>query len=647
MLLILAANMLAPPGDRDADDRRPAAAQPGRPRDPDEDEDEERGRPDSPIVVTGRRLDAARTRIDEALGASIYALDNEAIENRPGGETGSIAAILAQAPGAALAQGALTIRGSRAIQVRINDVIVPEAVPDAADHLSSRLAETTRLIAGALPAQFGFAPGGVISVTTKSGLYQSGGQIELFGDTSGMIEPAAEWAGALGALNLFGSGSFARGSGLLADASGRRAPDISHEVEGLAFADHLLGASDRVSLILGGSRERHRIGQTGLGKGTELGSDAYAIATFQHSVEAFTIQASLFGASARAEGNFAAPAREHRIAAGTQIDASLALAAAHVLRAGLLVSRSSGRHSAGSATTGRDRRTAVDAYLQDEWKLTPALTFNPGLRADWLRGLGSRPRLEPRASFVWALRGTLTAHLGYARYSAAPPPREGGQNAALPDEVDDYLDAGIQRRFGPLMLGVDAYWRGVRNLLIEHERPGSATPSAVAFRRARLHGVELSSTYARGPITAWANLALSKARATNLIGGTATFPAVTLAATRGRWLPLASDRPLTVSAGATWRLGRLSVGADLLAGSGTVETDSADRPNRARAPAYAALALAAVYHLRIADRPVDVRADLTNLTDVRYPTSDANNLEGGWTRFAQGRALLLGVEAGF
>src|SRR3954471_12528041 len=223
MLLILAANMLAPPDARDDDDRRPVAARPGRPRDPDEDEeDEERGRPDSPIVVTGRRLDAARTRIDEALGASVYALDNEAIENRPGGETGSIAAILAQAPGAALAQGALTIRGSRTVQVRINDVIVPEAIPDAADHLSSRLAETTRLITGALPAQFGFAPGGVISVTTKSGLYQGGGQIELFGDTSGTIEAAAEWAGSIGDMNLFGSGSFRRSRGQVADESGRR-----------------------------------------------------------------------------------------------------------------------------------------------------------------------------------------------------------------------------------------------------------------------------------------------------------------------------------------------------------------------------------------------------------------------------------------
>src|SRR3954471_3108995 len=133
MLLILAANMLAPPDARDDDDRRPVAARPGRPRDPDEDEeDEERGRPDTPIMVTGRRLDAARTRIDEGLDASVYALDNEAIENRPGGETGSISAILTQAPGVALSQSSPAIRGSRSIQVRINDVIVPEAIPDAA-----------------------------------------------------------------------------------------------------------------------------------------------------------------------------------------------------------------------------------------------------------------------------------------------------------------------------------------------------------------------------------------------------------------------------------------------------------------------------------------------------------------------------------
>lgn len=648
MLLVLVSALLAPPPAADSDDERPPAAQSPRPRNPDEeDEEDSRARPDSPIVVTGRRLDAARTRIDEALGATVYALDNEAVENRPGGETGSLSSILAQAPGVVLSGPSPTIRGSRATQVRINDVIVPEAIPDAADHLSSRLAETTRLITGTLPAQFGFAPGGVISVTTKSGLYQSGGQIELFGDTRGTIEPAAEWAGAAGGVNLFGSGSFRRSRSLVADDSGRPMRDVSHEIEGLAFADHLIGSGDRVSLILGGSRERHRIGANAPGGGTELGSDAYAIGTFQHSVEEFTLQASLFAGSARADTSFAARNRAHRATAGTQIDASFQAAAAHVLRAGLLVSRSTERRPDGGAAARSDGRTAVGAYLQDEWKMTPSLTLNPGLRAEWLRGTGARPALEPRASLVWALSAGLTAHLGYARYAAAPPPDPALRTAGLPDEADDYVDAGVQRRVGLFTLGLDAYRRSARNLLVQREIPDDATPGVFAFRRARLRGVEVSSTYARGPVTAWANLAWSRARASGLIGGDTLFPAATRAATQGRWVPLASERPLTLSGGATWRLGRLAIGADLLAGSGTVRTERADQPNAARAPAYAMLALAAVYHLRIADRPIDLRADLINLTDTHAPTSDAANLEGGWTHFTQGRALLLGIEAGF
>jgi outer membrane cobalamin receptor len=241
----------------------------------------------------------------------------------------------------------------------------------------------------------------------------------------------------------------------------------------------------------------------------------------------------------------------------------------------------------------------------------------------------------------------MTAHFGYARYAVAPPSGPGRPTSALPDEIDDYFDAGVQRRSGPLTLGLDFYWRDAHHLLVEHDIPGSVTPGVFAFRQARLRGVEFSSTYARGPVTAWANVTYSRAQASDLIGGDTIFPATTLVATRGRWVPLASDRPLTLSAGATWRLGRLSLGADLLAGSGTVQTERADEPNAARAPAYATLALAAVRHLRIADRPVDLRADVTNLTNVRYPTGDAANLEGGWTRFTQGRALLLGIEAGF
>src|SRR5438874_760142 len=180
MIVFVVASLLGsvaspPPSDHDEKAEHPqpsaTASQPGN----DEDE-EDRVQPNSAITVTARRLDAARTSIDQGLGATVYELHNETVENRPGGETGSVAAILTQTAGVTLSSSALTIRGSNAIEVRINDVIIPEAISDPADRLSARLAESTRLITGTLPAQFGFAPGGVIAVTTKNGLYQHGGQ---------------------------------------------------------------------------------------------------------------------------------------------------------------------------------------------------------------------------------------------------------------------------------------------------------------------------------------------------------------------------------------------------------------------------------------------------------------------------------------
>jgi hypothetical protein len=172
----------------DKDDEKPKATLGSQSQAHDANEDDEGGRvqPSSTIVITARRLDTARTQIDAGLGATVYSLSNETIENRPGGETGSISEILSQAPGVTLSGNGLNVRGSRANQVRVNNVIVPEAISDPADHLSSRLAETTRLITGTLPAQFGFAPAGVISVTTKNGLYQHGGQAELFASSDGI-----------------------------------------------------------------------------------------------------------------------------------------------------------------------------------------------------------------------------------------------------------------------------------------------------------------------------------------------------------------------------------------------------------------------------------------------------------------------------
>jgi len=524
---------------------------------------------------------------------------------------------------------------------------VPEVISDPAEHLSSRLAETTRVITGSLPAQFGFAPAGVVSVTTKSGVYQHGGQLELFAGSDGMIEPAAEWAGSITGANLFGSGSFERERSDIADAQGRSTRDVRHGLEALVFADRLLGADDRISLILGGTRERRTIGRTSISAGTERSDSGYAVGTYQHSASGFTLQASLFAGDAIQEARFAQPTSERRSALGTQIDASYDAGSAHILRAGLLVTRLVVHEVTPGSGGVVARRTSSSVYAQDEWKLAPALTLNLGMRVEWPTGTGSPAEAEPRASLVWSAPGGTTAHVGYARYAGAAPAGEQPPGPPLPNERDDYLDAGIQQRLGAFTFGLDAYRRIATNFLSERQVPGEAVATAFAYGRAELRGIELTATYAEGPFTAWGNLGISSGRGKRIVGGSQFFSPDTLRAAADNWVRLAGDRPMVASAGLTWRLDGVTLSGDVLASSGTVRTTNAADPNGVRAPAFAVLDVAAVYHLRLAGRPTDLRVDLTNLTDARYATSDAANLEGGWTRYGRGRALTIGIEEGF
>ncbi len=598
------------------------------------------------MVVTARRLDAARTLVDVGLGATVTSLSNDAVENRPGGETGSIATTLQQVPGALLTGRILTVRGSAANQVRINNVIVPEAITDPADLLSSRLSQTTRLITGTLPAQFGFAPSGVISITTKNGLYQHGGQAELFVGTDGMVEPAVEWAGSAEGTSLFASGSLERRRTRVADATGAWTSDRRQALEGLGFADHVIDDENRVSLILGGSHERHRFGPTSFGAGEEKARGGFAVATFQHSEGGLTVQASMFGGVGDDKAAFLRASEERRGSWGSQVDGSTKVGEAHLLRIGLLATRSTVRQVRASGVRS-GARTALNLYAQDEWSLGHGLTLNPGLRLEWLEGLQRRAELEPRASLVWAPIANLTAHVGYARYAAAPPLDEPNALPPLRRETDDLFDVGVSRTSGPLTLAADAYWRHAHGLLVERRIIGSALPDSFQFEQGRMRGVELSGSYGWRGTTAWASLSLAKAEGRQIIGGGAIFPAATLAATASRYVSLGSDRPVHVASGFTKRFGHFSLGADSLVSSGAVRTLSPSDPNGSRQHFSAEFGLAGVYHLTLAGKPVDVRLDLTNLTNSHAPSNDATALEGDWMRFARRRAVTIGIEQGF
>jgi outer membrane receptor protein involved in Fe transport len=59
-------------------------------------------------------------------------------------------------------------------------------------------ADKVELVTGALPAQYGLQTGGVVNITTKSGVYGQGGEVELSGGTLGRFEGAFDAMGSLG-----------------------------------------------------------------------------------------------------------------------------------------------------------------------------------------------------------------------------------------------------------------------------------------------------------------------------------------------------------------------------------------------------------------------------------------------------------------
>src|SRR5438270_662811 len=139
--------------------------------------------PKGNIVVTGRRLDAARDSITPSLGASQYTFNQEALSKQPGGTNLTLNKSLLQAPGVVQdSYGTIHVRNEHAnLQYRLNGVIIPESISGFGTTFDPKIASSIQLIPGTLPAQYGYRTAGVINFKTESGLLGDGGEIGVYG----------------------------------------------------------------------------------------------------------------------------------------------------------------------------------------------------------------------------------------------------------------------------------------------------------------------------------------------------------------------------------------------------------------------------------------------------------------------------------
>ena len=665
------------------------------------------------VTVVGK-LDQARNQILPDLGATAYSINKDQIAALSQGGNAPMNQVILRAPGVvedSAANGDLHVRGEHAnLQYRINDVLLPEGITGFGLELDPRFVDSMQLITGSLPAQYGFRTAGVVDIQTKSGAFENGGEVGVYGGSYDTVRPSFEYGGAQGKWDYFVDGSYDHND------LGIENPTPSHDAihdqtdqyKTFIYASRILSDTSRISLMGSASYSNFQVPNTpGLPPGTAPGpsnsqwvpgtfdsatlnenqneQNYYGVIAYQKSAGDLNMQVAAYGRNSSVHftpdpigdlffNGVASDADRNLYSGGLQADASYQLGDKHTIRGGAMLldeylssastttavlmdstDPSSFNPLPGSPTTAIVQNTVSHAlfagiYLQDEWKITPELTFNYGTRFDlYASSFDHENQISPRANLIYQPTDVTTLHAGYARYFTPPPlenvpsgnvnqfdgtANESPSGPYAPDstvkaERANYFDAGISQKLAPgLQVGVDGYYKEARNQLDDGLFGQTLILSAFNYDKGRVYGVEFSGSYTTGGFSTYANVAYSVAQGENWSSAQFLFDPASLAYVQNHWIYLDHDQRVTGSFGASYLFKESQrtstrVYVDALYGSG-LRTDSTDSsgntiPNGGSVPAYYSVNIGAEQSFKIHNKQIlKARLDVVNVTDNSY-----------------------------
>jgi outer membrane receptor protein involved in Fe transport len=675
------------------------------------------------VEIISEKLDIARLQIQPSLGASTYYFGPEALESIPQGENAPLNQVLQQMPGVAQDSfGQVHVRGDHAnVQFRINGVQLPEGLSVFGQALESRFARSISLLTGALPAQYGFQTAGVLDIQTKTGLTNPGFALSMYGGSFNWLQPSFEYGGHEGPVDWFLTGDyFGNDRGIENPAATFNAiHDSTQQYHGFAYMSGIIDPDTRVSVIGGAFDGRFQI-PNNPGQSPSLGLNVLGTTTFnsnllnevQHEATQFGllslqkhigdinlqisafVRNSVLSFSPDPIGdllfNGVTPfARRSDLAEGVQADASWRINDSHTLRGGFLGQVESTAFDTTSfvlpvdatgAQTSNVPLSIVDngartgglygVYLQDEWRILPALTLNYGLRFDGVNEFTNENQVSPRINAVWKATETTTVHAGYSRYFV-PPPFElvsptaiahfNNTTAAPSVQQDDtvkaershYFDLGISQVIVPgLTVGLDGYYKLATNLIDEGQFGAPIILTAFNYAKGRVGGVEFTLSYDQGPWSIYGNAAYSHAVGTDIVSAQFNFGPDELAYIAQNYIHLDHDQTWTASAGAAYTFDQgtkypTRVSVDLLAQSG-LRASTPTVPNGASLPEYATVNASIVQKLELGiGQGTELRLDVLNIGDAVYEIRNGTGVGVGAPQFGIRRAILAGLTQRF
>ena len=680
----------------------------------------------APIVVTAQHLDEGRARIQTQTGASTYTINAAAIAATPGGDNTLLNQVVMQAPDVAQDSfGQFHVRGEHnGLQYRLNGIILPEGISVFGQSLDPRLISSMSLITGALPAEYGLRTAGIIDLTTKSGIQHPGGDVAIYGGSHGDIEPSFNYGGGSGGFSYFVSGDFLRNDLGVESPDGSSNPIHDHTTQyhGFGYFEDILNDQNRVALMLGSSVGKFQIpnlygvepslgltvnGQTSYPSQTlnenQREVTQFGALSWQHSAGALDLQSSFIARYSSLRfvpdplgdllfTGIAQDAYKQNVAYAAQSDAAYRLNDLHTVRAGLFLQSDHSISQTSSSVLATDSlgnpltdvpTTIVDdgskteqiesAYLQDEWKMTPAFTLNYGLRFDHFTAYSSASQASPRLNAVWQIAPQTTLHAGYSRYLSPPPfelvgakdialfqnttsaPAVSLADAPLPEKAN-YYDLGVEQKVNrEFTVGLDTYYKQSVNLIDEGQFGAPIILTPFNYRYGKQYGAEFTANFTANGFTAYLNLAAQSAKGKQITSAQFNFAPEDLAYIASNYIHLDHEQQKTASGGVSYLWHDTRFSADFLWGSGlrasldlppgvTTAYGGTSIPNGEHLPYYSQINTGLTHVFRIpGEGTLTARFDVINLFDKEYQIRNGTGVGVGAPQYGPRRGLFFGL----
>ncbi len=427
----------------------------------------------------------------------------------------------------------------------------------------------------------------------------------------------------------------------------------------------------------------------------------FGILSLQHSSGPLTLQTSFVARNSTLGfipdpigdllyNGIAQNAYKQDVAYGLQTDGAYKLDDTHTVRAGVYLQYDRLRSNTTSAVLVTDPLTGLplndvpvnivqdadngqtieSVYVQDEWHILSVLTMNYGLRFDHYNAFSSASQTSPRVNFVWQPLSATTVHAGYSKYFSPPPFELVGSESlsqfanttAAPGVLRDdpvraersnYYDFGVEQNLSKaLTVGLDSYFKQATDLVDEGQFGAPIILTPFNYAHGQVYGEELTASYHRGGLSAYANLASQRAIGKDIVSSQFNFSAADLAYIADHYIHLDHEQQVTASGGVSYVWHGTRVSADMLLGSGLRSTlvlpDGSSIPNGDHLPYYTQVNLGVEHDFdRQGLSGLTARIDVINLLDKIYEIRNGTGVGVGAPQFGPRRGLFLGLTESF